>query len=274
MTVSCDVVALDLDGTLLRPDATLSPYSAAVLRAIVERGVRLVYVTARHLTALRRVIGHLDLPAHAICCAGAAVYELPSGREVAERTIEPEAVRRIAKRVDALLPDASFAWVLGADIHVQRGYPDSLATSRMTDATDALPDVPTSKLSIRATEVDPSDFDRAVLDAVDGIAQVVHWRPGFADVVALGVDKGVVLREWCDVWCVGPKQVVSFGDAAADIPMLRWSGRGVAVGNAEPGVLAAADEITGSCDEDGVAVWLRTALLPADWTVPARALDA
>jgi len=47
--------------------------------------------------------------------------------------------------------------------------------------------------------------------------------------------------------------VIAFGDMPNDLPMLAWAGRAVAVANAHPEVLAAADEVTASNDDDGVA---------------------
>jgi hydroxymethylpyrimidine pyrophosphatase-like HAD family hydrolase len=60
-------------------------------------------------------------------------------------------------------------------------------------------------------------------------------------------------------------EVVAFGDMPNDLPMLAWAGRGVAVANAHPAVLAAADEVTDSNDDDGVATYLdrlRASALP------------
>ena len=53
---------------------------------------------------------------------------------------------------------------------------------------------------------------------------------------------------------MGASGVVSFGDMPNDIELLRWAGWGVAVENANPAVLAVADEITASNDNDGVAL--------------------
>jgi hydroxymethylpyrimidine pyrophosphatase-like HAD family hydrolase len=55
---------------------------------------------------------------------------------------------------------------------------------------------------------------------------------------------------------ITPEQVVAFGDMPNDLPMLAWAGRAVAVANAHPEVLALADEVTASNDDDGVALVL------------------
>jgi hydroxymethylpyrimidine pyrophosphatase-like HAD family hydrolase len=54
-------------------------------------------------------------------------------------------------------------------------------------------------------------------------------------------------------WGIAQDEVVAFGDMPNDVDMLRWAGRGYAVGNAHPSVLAVADERAPSIDEDGVA---------------------
>jgi hypothetical protein len=71
-------------------------------------------------------------------------------------------------------------------------------------------------------------------------------------VTAAGVNKATALAELG----VPPEEVVAFGDYPNDIPMLQWAGLGVAMGNAHPEVIAIADEVTATNDEDGVAVVL------------------
>ena len=53
------------------------------------------------------------------------------------------------------------------------------------------------------------------------------------------------------------KDIVAFGDDSNDVEMLKLCGKGIAVANAVPAALAAADDITMSNDEDGVAHWLK-----------------
>ena len=60
---------------------------------------------------------------------------------------------------------------------------------------------------------------------------------------------------------IDASEVLVFGDMPNDVPMFAWAGwRRVAVANAHPDVLALADEVTGTNDEDGVAVWLERML--------------
>jgi hydroxymethylpyrimidine pyrophosphatase-like HAD family hydrolase len=71
-------------------------------------------------------------------------------------------------------------------------------------------------------------------------------------VTAAGVNKATAVAELG----VPPEAVIAFGDYPNDIPLLTWAGRGVAMGNAHADVLAIADEVTATNDEDGVALVL------------------
>jgi hypothetical protein len=67
------------------------------------------------------------------------------------------------------------------------------------------------------------------------------------------VDKGTGLAVVAAALGIEPADVLVFGDMPNDVPMLRWAGHGVAMANAHPDALAAADEVTASHAEDGVA---------------------
>lgn len=89
-------------------------------------------------------------------------------------------------------------------------------------------------------------------------ASVTLPGPWTVEVSAAGVSKAAALAELCDELGIAAADVLALGDYPNDLPMLAWAGRGVAVANAHPEVLAAADEVTASNDEDGVALVLET----------------
>ena len=76
------------------------------------------------------------------------------------------------------------------------------------------------------------------------------------EISAAGVSKASALARLCRQRGVERDEVIAFGDMPNDLPMLAWAGRSVAVANAHPDVLAAADEVTASNDESGVALVL------------------
>jgi hydroxymethylpyrimidine pyrophosphatase-like HAD family hydrolase len=78
----------------------------------------------------------------------------------------------------------------------------------------------------------------------------------FVEVMAAGVAKEAALASLAAERGIAPGEVVAFGDQLTDAGMLAWAGLGVAVANAHPSALQAADEVTASNDEDGVALVL------------------
>lgn len=85
---------------------------------------------------------------------------------------------------------------------------------------------------------------------------VVQTAAFYLEVIPSQINKGQGIRSICSVLGIGPEQVMAFGDAENDIPMLRVAGIGVAMGNAADAVKAAADYVTRSNNEDGVAAAL------------------
>ena len=79
-------------------------------------------------------------------------------------------------------------------------------------------------------------------------------EPFYFEATAAGVDKGTGLKRLCDYLKVKPENVMALGDQANDMPMLKYAGLGVAMGNAVDYTKKHADEITADCDHDGVAV--------------------
>ena len=92
---------------------------------------------------------------------------------------------------------------------------------------------------------------------------VVQTAPFYLEVIPSDVNKGVGLRAACEAARLTPAQAAAFGDSENDIEMLRLAGLGVAMGNAEATVKAAADRVTLSNNDNGIAAVVK-ALLASD----------
>ena len=75
----------------------------------------------------------------------------------------------------------------------------------------------------------------------------------FVEIAAPGSTKARALAELCGEWGLGPEGVIAFGDMPNDLPLLAWAGHRVAVANAHPDILALADEVARTNNDDGVA---------------------
>ena len=89
---------------------------------------------------------------------------------------------------------------------------------------------------------------------------LTHSGAPFLEVMAAGVDKAWGVARLCERLGIDREDVVAFGDAPNDVEMLAWAGHGVAVANAVPEAREAADEVTASDEDDGVALVLERLL--------------
>ena len=89
----------------------------------------------------------------------------------------------------------------------------------------------------------------------DHLAEFSHSNSadGLLEISAAGVSKATALARFCDERDIESQDVIAFGDMPNDLPMMTWAGYAVAVANAHPDVIAAADEVTASNEEAGVA---------------------
>jgi hydroxymethylpyrimidine pyrophosphatase-like HAD family hydrolase len=256
MTARYRLAAIDLDGTLLRRDYTLSARNEQALAAARAAGVEVVFVTARHPAAVLDYAVRLGLEGEAICCVGSAVCALPSCEVTWSDAIPADAAAAVARRVGAAFPRLHLGWVLrGGPVGYQDGYslPLLLGESFFGDPT-AIAE-PVLKMWLAGGELDGSVPD-GLSGALGGLVDIAHVGPGFVDLVAPGATKVGTLAELARRRGLSPQDVVAFGDAAADIDMVRWAGHGVVMANADTALHPLADEIAPDCDDDGVAVVL------------------
>ncbi len=109
------------------------------------------------------------------------------------------------------------------------------------------------KLLVRHETLDPEEFRDRVIAAVGDIANATWSIPGLVEISAAGVTKASALVGLCESLGVAASDVVAFGDMPNDIAMLEWAGTSYAVANAHESVLAIADHVAPSYDEEGVA---------------------
>jgi hydroxymethylpyrimidine pyrophosphatase-like HAD family hydrolase len=198
-----------------------------------------------------------------VAANGAAVYDPVDDRILFETPLSPAALDEACTRLRAAITGVRFAVETdgGRILRYEPGYevggwesdsegvwatPGALLTAR-----------PAVKLLVKAGTQDPDGFSALVGDILVGIAEATHSSSsGVVEVSAAGVTKATGLAWVADKLGVPASDAVAFGDMPNDLPMLAWAGRGVAMANAHPWVLAAADEVTLANDEDGVAHYL------------------
>ncbi len=259
------LVATDLDGTLVRSDGSVSPRSRAALVAVDEAGIGVVIVTAR---PPRWVDGLAELVSgHGTVLAGngAFVYDVPSRRVVSDVGFGHEELVGLVVGLRQWLPRAGFAVERRDGMTVERGYRsphgEDLSEQAHVDILEELDEVPVGKLLVTCPTMDHEEFLARVREVV-GTRGIVAYSgvPGLAEVSAPGVTKAAALARWCGDLGIPAAEVWAFGDMPNDLPMLTWAGVSFAVANAHPQVLAGTTHTCPANDEDGVAQVLEQAL--------------
>ncbi|CAN5165660.1 HAD family hydrolase [soil metagenome] len=257
------LVATDLDGTLLRTDGTVSARTRSVVAALRLRGIPVVGVTGRGprlLEMVRRDVGNEGL---VVLAQGGYVTDLGTGEELLVACL-PQAV---AAKATELVEDAAGPLIMAVEevedlvgpLRVQHGFEWPYADPTVLVPRDEVLRGDALKVFLRSA-VHDQDALLALARIVvpPELAEVTHAGLGFIEICPPRVTKASGLAVAADRYGVEAGDILCFGDMPNDLPMVAWAGRSVAVANAHPSVLAAADEVTGSNDEDGVAAYLET----------------
>lgn len=250
------LVVSDLDGTLVRTDGSVSARTVDAIAAVQRAGIRWVIATARPPRWMDDLAGVVGRGGVAICSNGAFVYDVSRRTVEAERSLPSQVAAELVGDLRAALPGIAFALECRDGFAREHGFFDEHREGFGRRADDALDlvDMPVGKLLARSPSTDHADFFASVADVVgDRAVMAYSGATGLAEISAAGVTKASVLDTWCAELGVAPQDVWAFGDMPNDLAMLRWAGTAYAVANAHPDVLAAADHVIATNDEDGVA---------------------
>ena len=251
------LVATDLDGTLVRKDGTVSPYTRSVLGELEARGVPVIFVTGRPLRWTEEVFPHVGSHGLAIVSNGALVWDVAASLPRLQRAMSVDCIAEVARRIREVVPGTVFAVEQLAGFGNEPGYVRRDAeVARNVGPLDELLDEPVFKLLARAGDVEPEAYWHAVERVVGDLA-VVTWT-GFAPVPLLeisapGVTKASTLAMICEQLGVAAHEVIAFGDMPNDVPMLSWAGTSYAMADAHPLVVSCSHHVAPSHEEDGVA---------------------
>jgi len=257
------LVAIDLDGTLLRSDHTVSARSRAAIVAIRSAGARVVVATARSPRSVRDLAADAGIGGLAICANGATVYDLDTERVVAETSLPAATAHELVRGLRRRFPGIVFGWEYGLRFGSEPAY-EALRGPQWWPRPEGSYDpcdplewaLPMTKLLARLPGSDLEQLLAAAAELAGNTASTTLAGEAFVELLAPGVGKEVALARLAAEFGVPRDGVAAFGDHLTDRAMVAWAGHGVAVANAHPAVIAAADEMCGSNDEDGVAVVL------------------
>ncbi|HXP95531.1 MAG TPA: pyridoxal phosphatase [Telmatospirillum sp.] len=260
------LIALDLDGTLLNSQRTIWPESVRALDQARQKGIQVVIVTGRHHVTTYPYHHLLALDTPAICCNGTYVYDFRTRSALATNPLEKEqvsAILAVARRYDlqcSVYAENAVAFEVETErVRRLRDWAESVAlpvrpTIHMVKTFEHFLETETIIWKIEVSHAEQQVLRTATeaLSATMALSCDFSWH-NMVDIVRLGNSKGGRLIEWARSQGFEPSEVIAFGDNHNDISMLAQAGMGIAMGNSDETVKAAADWVTGDHDSFGIA---------------------
>lgn len=271
------LIAIDMDGTLLTPNHTISERNIAAIKHAKEAGIEVVIATGRAYQDAREIVESTGLTLPFICLNG-ALYINENKEVVHVMSMTDEQVEKVVSELDneslhynvytdkTVYTDSikqeikeyqRFIDVMGGDINaeerinarVEKGY--LLEVEDFDEVYDKEDEV---VLKYLAKSPNRANLHRAQhqLNEVEGL-YATSSGPGNIEVTVKSAQKGKALEALCDTMGITMDDCMAIGDNYNDLSMLKRAGTSVVMGNASGDIKSYADIIVGSNVEDGVA---------------------
>ncbi|WP_391089983.1 Cof-type HAD-IIB family hydrolase [Vibrio sp. NH-UV-68] len=256
------LIALDMDGTLLTSDKTISEPTKNAIAQARQMGVKVVLASGRPLDGMQAKLDELGIAGDnefVVYFNGSMVKELGSGKLIHTAIIDGAKAKQVAE----------LAQQLGLDCHAF-SHQHGLITPKLNEYTHieaTINQIPVTEMSFNQLEDDHPIIKAMIVGEpkklTASISQVpsifydqftiVQSAPFFLEFLNLDSNKGVGVGAIAEYLGIEPKEVICVGDAENDHHMLEYAGLGVAMENAMPQTKAIADHITASNNDHGVA---------------------
>ena len=235
------------------------------LMAAQEKGIRLALASARPSPGLfkERDILHLtEYGGILMSYNGGRIVDAATGSVLFETAMDLPQTKAILRRLELLpvtpiLDDGKQFYVTG-----KNGYKvpyecqnNHMVCNEVDNLSDFLDFAPIKILMSVQPEILP-DIKAQIASFLPEDLTVVQTAPFYLEIIPSAINKGQGVLDTCAALGIDPSEAIAFGDAENDIPMLRAAGIGVAMANAATAVKAAADYVTLSNNDDGVAAAL------------------
>ncbi|MBT3362470.1 MAG: HAD family phosphatase [Chloroflexi bacterium] len=252
------LLALDLDGTLIGKELTISSKTKNAIAQLMSRGVTVTIATGRMFQSARPFAKELNISTPLICYQGAMVgnpvtgeilSHLPIPLPLAKQAIE--AVRKEGLHINAYLDDQLYVDHLNEHAELYSVI-SKVEAHPVGDLMTFLDRDPTKLVIIGK----PSEIDQITSKLSDQFISMLYVAKSYArfcEIAHPDCGKGRALSILADQLGIDQAEVIAIGDNPNDVDMLEWAGMGIAMANGTDEAKGAANWITGSISEDGVA---------------------
>ncbi|MEY9095872.1 Cof-type HAD-IIB family hydrolase [Paenibacillus sp. RC84] len=231
------LVALDLDGTTLTDDKRISEVNRIWIRRATEAGVTVIFSTGRGIQTAKSYWDELRLDVPMVLLNGAEIWKGP-GRLWERHYLSRQQIRELHK-----LAVGAGAWYWGYSVE---------SLTNREEWTEEMFDRDWMKFGMGHHDL-PTIVGLREQVRQMGMLEVTRSADTNMEISALGVTKESGVRKVCGLLGIGMHEVMAIGDHHNDRMLIQAAGLGIAMGNAEAELKEAADAVTGTNSEDGVA---------------------
>lgn len=259
------VLALDLDGTLTNEDKGITERTKKAIHYAIGRGIKIVLASGRPTIGITHVAEQLqlqELGGYIAGYNGGQITDCKTGEIVFESKLPKKCysqICRLAKErgLDALSYDHKGVLTEAAENQyvLREAYNCGIPVTKVESLEETVTwDVVKFMLVGDVEKI--ARHLKFFQEKFEGLANVFLSEPWFMEFAAPGIDKAAGLKQLIDHLNITKDELCAVGDGLNDITMLGYAGHAVAMGNSCNEVMAIADFITKSNDEDGVAVFI------------------
>ncbi|MDB5053947.1 MAG: Cof-like hydrolase [Bacilli bacterium] len=239
------LLALDMDGTVLNEQQQISDVNREAIYAAIEAGVTVMFSTGRGIQSAQPYIDELKLQSPIVTVNGSEVWQAP-GMLLNRHLMD---VKWIRSMHEMAAEHDTWYWAYSVEgIFNRDNWPGDLN------------DLHWLKFGFYTEDQEKLTKIRHVLQAWD-VFEITNSHPFNLEMNPIGISKASGIQDVCKLLGIDMSEVIAMGDSMNDIKMIRAAGLGVAMGNAQVELKQAADLVTVSNDEDGVAQIIRQYIL-------------
>jgi len=230
------LIALDMDGTLLNNQQEISKENREAIAKAQEQGVHVVLSTGRSLLTCREYAQSLELSSYLITVNGSEIWD-ESGQLVERKLIDASSIEKMWNLTQE--HKLNF-WAVTTDKVWRDEFPEDIASQEWLKFGYDIPD---------------DALREEVLKQIAGISdfEISNSSLTNLEINALGINKAKGIMTVCERLGISMDEVIAMGDSLNDMAMIEAAGCGIDMGNAQEAVKEAADWVTDTNVNNGVA---------------------
>ncbi len=258
-----NMLVLDIDGTLVGSDKTISEKTREAIIKAQQRGKIVAIASGRSIAGIRKTASNISLEqygGYVIAYNGTTVVNCKTGECIYNQMVPKELVKPVyeaAKRVNAgivIYNDNTKEMISGNGLNEYIKIDAEACNVTINEVSDFVKAVnfPFNKFLLSGKPEHMAEVEKIMAKEFGDRLNVFRSDPFYVELLPRYVDKGVAVEKLVKHLDIQREKVICIGDSYNDLPMLRFAGMGVAMGNAQQEVKEMADYVTASNDEDGI----------------------